>query len=411
MREIEIVLAGIGGYGGSYLAALLAAPAEQAVRLVGAVDPAPERCGRLDELKERGVPIYDDLADFYSERTADLAVIAAPIHLHAPCTCLALSRGSSVLCEKPLAAVVQEARRMAEAEAASPGFVAIGYQWSFSDAIQSLKRDVMAGEFGRPVRLRTWLAWPRPISYYDRSDWAGAIKSPDGAWVLDSPANNATAHFLHNMFYVLGPTRETSDRPVDVQAELYRVNEIENYDTAAIRCHTECGAEILFYTTHAVTELVGPVSCFEFEKATVSYDSDGGSSVTAELQDGTRRDYGDPNAAGMNKLWQSVAAARTGERVACGIAAATAQTLCINGAQESVDEIASFPDDLVRVEDCDNGDRLTSVDGLREALEQCYDRGVLPAERPGLSWARAGATISLAGYSSFPSRSAERSEK
>jgi len=410
VREIEIVLAGIGGYGGSYLAALLAAPAEQAVRLVGAADPAPERCAQLDELKERGVPIYDDIADFYSERAADLAVIAAPIHLHAPCTCLALSRGSSVLCEKPLAATIQEARRMAEAEAASPGFVAIGYQWSFSDAIQSLKRDVMAGEFGRPVRLRTWLAWPRPRSYYTRNNWAAAIKSPDGAWVLDSPANNATAHFLHNMFYVLGPTRETSDRPVDVQAELYRANEIENYDTAAIRCHTERGAEILFYTTHAVAERVGPVFCFEFEKATVSYDSDGGSSVAAEFQDGTRRDYGDPNAAGTNKLWQSVAAARTGERVACGIEAATAQTLCINGAQESA-RIAGFPEDLVRIEDCGGGDRLTWVGGLRETLEQCYSRGVLPAECPGLTWARAGAKIGLAGYSSFPSRSAGRSEK
>ena len=410
MKEVEIVVAGIGGYGGSYLAALLAAPAQQGVRLVGAVDPAPERCARLDDLTERGVPIYDDLAGFYAERAADLAVLAVPIHLHAPCTCLALSRGSSVLCEKPLAAVVQEARRMAEAEAASPGFVAVGYQWSFSDAIQSLKRDIMAGALGRAVRLRTWLAWPRPRSYYGRSDWAAAIRSPDGAWVLDSPANNATAHYLHNMFYVLGPARETSDRPVDVQAELYRANEIENYDTAAIRCHTECGAEILFYTTHAVAERVGPALCFEFEKATVSYDSDSDSSIVAEFADGRRREYGNPFDGAMDKLWESADAVRTGERVACGVAAASAQTLCINGAQESA-EIAAFPRDLVCVEDRGDGDRLTWVDGLREALKQCYDRGVLPAECPGLTWARAGAKIGLAGYSSFPSRSAERSEK
>jgi hypothetical protein len=56
-----------------------------------------------------------------------------------------------------------------------------------------------------------------------------------GLGIFDSPANNATAHFLHNMFYLLGATRETSAAPAVVQAELYRANAIENFDTAAIR--------------------------------------------------------------------------------------------------------------------------------------------------------------------------------
>ena len=408
VKEVEIVLVGIGGYGATYLGPLLDANVRGDVRLAGAVDPAPERCGRLDELKGRGVALYDDIAGFYADRTADLAVICAPIHLHAPCTCLALSRGSSVLCEKPLAATIQEARRMADAEAASPGFVAIGYQWSFSDAIQALKRDVMAGEFGRPIRLRTLVSWPRRRSYYKRNSWAAAVKSPDGAWVLDSPANNATAHFLHNMFYVLGPTREASDRPVDVQAELYRANDIENYDTAAIRCHTEAGAEVLFYTLHPTAERIGPAFHYEFEQATVSYGWDGGSLIVAELRDGTRRDYGSPEAARLNKLWQSVGAVKGGERVACGIEAATAQTLCINGAQESVEEVASFPGDLLHVDEQDDGDRLTWVDGLFESFERCCERGILPAEDPAVSWARPGRVVDLTGYTSFPSGSGAR---
>ena len=402
MKKIEIVLVGIGGYGGSYLGPVLDAHARGYVRLVGAVDPAWEQCGRLDELKEHGVGLYDDIAGFYAERTADLAVISTPIHLHAPCTCLALSHGSSVLCEKPLAATIQDALRMADAEAASPGFVAIGYQWSFSEAIQALKRDIMAGDFGRPVRLRTLVAWPRTKWYFGRNNWAAAVKSPDGAWVLDSPANNATAHFLHNMFYVLGQTRETSDRPVDVQAELYRANEIENYDTAAIRCHTEAGVEVLFYTTHAVTERIGPSFYYEFEQATVSFGWDDEPVIVAELRDRTCREYGDPNAANRDKLWRSIEAVKGGEPVACGIEAATAQTLCINGAQDSVEEIASFPADLVRVDEQENGDRLTWVDGLFESFESCCERGILPAEHPDVSWARPGRIVDLTGYTSFP---------
>ncbi len=404
MKKVEIVLVGIGGYGGAYVGSVLDAHARGYVRLVGAVDPAPERCGRLDELKELGIGLYDDIAGFYAERTADLAVISAPIHLHAPCTCLALDRGSSVLCEKPLTATIQDAMRMADAEAASPGFAAIGYQWSFSAAIQALKRDMIAGDFGRAVRLRTLVAWPRTKWYFGRNDWAAAIKSPDGAWVLDSPANNATAHFLHNMFYVLGPTRETSDRPVDVQAELYRANEIANYDTAAIRCHTQSGAEVLFYTTHAVTERIGPSFHYEFEHATVSYGWSDEPVIVAELRDGTRREYGDPSAANRDKLWRSIEAVKGGEPVACGIEAATAQTLCINGAQESVDEIATFPADLVRVDEEENGDLQTWVDGLFASFESCFERGILPAEHPDISWARPGRVVDLTGYTSFPTQ-------
>jgi len=78
-----------------------------------------------------------------------------------------------VLCEKPVSATVQEALRMAAAEKQARGFVAIGYQWSFADAIQSLKRQILAGDLGRPRRLRTLVSWPRDAAYYARTGWAG----------------------------------------------------------------------------------------------------------------------------------------------------------------------------------------------------------------------------------------------
>ena len=46
--------------------------------------------------------------------------------------------------------------------------------------------------------------WPRDERYYSRNGWAGVKRTNDGTWILDSPTNNACAHFLHNMFYVLG---------------------------------------------------------------------------------------------------------------------------------------------------------------------------------------------------------------
>jgi len=404
-QPVRIVLVGVGGYGEAYLREVLDAGAARGVELVGAADPEPERCEGLGELRRREVPLYPTLSEFYREREADLAVISAPIHLHAPLTCEALEHGSHVLCEKPLAATAQDGLRMAAAAAAAGRSVAIGYQWSYSDAIQAFKGDVMAGRFGRPVRLRTVALWPRREPYYRRNRWAGARKSAGGAWVLDSPANNATSHFLHNMFYVLGETRETSARPVEIQAELYRAKPIENYDTAALRCRTASGVEILFYTTHSVAESRGPVSCFEFEEATVTYDENHGQDLVARFRDGAEQSYGNPQDGRMNKLWESVAAVRSGGPMACPVEAALSQTVCVNGAHESVPEIAPFPAELVQATESDEG-RLVWVAGLYEALLDCYERGVLPAEHGALSWARPGRTVDLHAYRTFPSRGA-----
>src|SRR5690606_17230028 len=107
-------------------------------------------------------------------------------------------------------------------------------------------------------------------AYYRRSGWAGKIRDPEGRWILDSPANNAMAHDLHNMFYVLGKKTDESAVPAWVEAELYRAYPIENFDTAAVRCRTADGVDVLFYVSHVPLAEKGPVFSYEFERATVS---------------------------------------------------------------------------------------------------------------------------------------------
>lgn len=401
MTHITVAMVALGGYGNFHLGQLLHPPAGRDFELVAGIDPNPVGCHYLDDLATRGIPIYPDLDAFYAAGDADLVIIAAPIHLHAPFTMKALAHGSSVLCEKPVAATIQEAREMGAAEAAAEGFVGIGYQWSYSNAIQALKQDILAGELGRPLRLRTKVLWPRPHSYYHRNTWAAKLRAANGGWVLDSPVNNATAHYLHNCFYVLGPTRETSARPAWVQAELYRANDIENYDTAAIRCETAEGVEVLFYTAHPVSDSVGPSLTYEFEDAVVTFEPWAGPLV-AHFHDGRVKDYGNPSADDGQKLWQAMDAVSTGAPLACGIAAASSHTLCVDGAQESMPEIGHFPRDLIRQRPMGDDDALTYVPGLLETLETCYDEGVLPSELGSAPWARRGQTIDLRDYDRFP---------
>ncbi len=397
-KPVSIVLAGIGGMGAVYLDALLENKEKRDFRLAGTVDPQPQRCPRLPDLQTTGIPVFESLEEFYKLHRADLAVIASPIQFHCGQTCFAVSRGSSVLLEKPAAGTVQEVYRMREAEKTSGRWVAVGFQWSFSTAIQALKKDVRAGLYGRPHRLKCLYLWPRNEAYYRRNDWAGKIKDAEGRWILDSPVNNAMAHDLHNMLYVLGRERERAALPVRIEAELFRAHEIENCDTAALRCFTGDGVEILFFVSHAVSVDTGPVISYEFEQGLIGGAGRGaeikGSSLTGE------KNYGSPDSEPLRKLWEAIDAADGRSLPACGLEAALGLTLAVNGAQDSSPEAIGFPPDLI-VSRGEQGSRDVTVTGLAEALEECYAKNALPSEL-GVSWGRKGRTVSLTDYVYFP---------
>lgn len=397
-RPVSAALVGISGMGLYHLISLLDEfPAEE-VELRAAIDPFPGRCERYPELRERKIPVFPSLSEFYqSGRNAELVVISSPTHHHVSQSCEALNHGSYVFCEKPVGATVQEADRLIRAADKAHRWVMIGYQWSFSRAIQSLKNDILKGIFGKPVRLKTLCLWPRAEGYYGTSDWLGRKKDEEGRWILDSPANNAMAHFLHNLFYILGEKKDRSAQPAEVQAELYKTYPIENFDSAACRAFTNEGVELLFYASHVTEHDRGPMFSFEFEQATVTY-GDGTDEIVAVDRSGREKHYGSPEEDHpFQKLFEAVESVREPKPVVCGPKAARSQTLCVNGIQESAPETVIFPESMVQREK----EKRRWVKGLEEALYSCYQKGILPSEG-NFSWAKAGKAIDLRNYRFFP---------
>jgi predicted dehydrogenase len=397
---VSVLIVGIGGYGFYYLKTLLEeVPAEQA-KLCGVVDPYAERSGHYPWLQANHIPVFEEIEAFYrAGNRADLAVIASPIQFHVPQSRFALSHGTHVLCDKPIAAVVQEADALIRTEHDSDAWCMIGYQWSFSRAIQKLKGDIRKGRFGSPVRMRTLIFWPRDDAYYHRNQWAGRIRDARGQWVLDSPANNAMAHYLHNLLYLLGPEVSTSGQPEEVSAELYRVNPIENYDTVACRIRAAGGTELLFYATHATCGRQDPVFQLEFEQAVIHCNAPA-MEIVVRTQAGESWSYGSPeNDSQFKKLFDAIHAAAAGDRPVCGPQAARAQCVCSNGMQDSAEEIALFPSSFIRR---DQEKARWFVEGLDHALSQCYLQHALPSEI-GIPWARCGQPVDLRNYVQFPS--------
>jgi predicted dehydrogenase len=379
-RQLTVALLGIGGFGENYLRALLDEN-DGSARLVAGVDPEPQRCGRLQQLKLLDISIYPDVDALFDRHSPDLVVIASPAHLHKSQGCAALAQGSHVLCEKPAATTLPDARAMQTAQAKANRTLAIGYQWSFSPTIQALKEDVMRGLLGRPVRLKSLVLWPRDKTYYRRNAWAGRILGSAGEPICDSPVSNGCAHYLHNMLYILGEATPRSIWPESVECEIYRANDIASFDTAVLRVSTSIGAELFLVVSHATTTLREPTFHFEFEDATATYDLAGTGRVVVRWKNGTTRDYGAlPAGTDVQKLWITLKTIRDGGEIACGIAAALPHVAVVSATQQC--QINPIPQSFVRIAGRDD-----SIRGLGADLTRCYDKWAMPSEL-GLLWSR-----------------------
>ena len=368
MNPIRILFSAISGYGYYYLKTLLnEIPQEQAV-ISGVIDPQPEKSDHFSEIVARGVPIYADMDSFFLDgNTTDLTVIASPIQYHVPQSVVALKNGSNVLVDKPVGVTPGELKRLIAVRNQTGKWVEVGYQWSFSEAIRHLKRDILDGKFGKPVRMKTICLWPRPYAYFNRNNWAGMIRTDDGSLVLDSVANNACAHFLHNMFFLSGTEMNLSSVPQSVTGERWRAYDIQNYDTVVCRAITDNGVEILFYASHVTENLVNPTFQLEFENGIITLDEKS-NGIVALHSDGTTTNYGHPDADHQfTKLFKAIEKCRTPGPSICPPEAALSQTLCINALHELPNDIQTFPTRFVVIEK-----ERRWVKGLGEAMLAAY---------------------------------------
>jgi len=377
---MNVVLCGVGGYGQTYAHALLGN--NKGVNWVGAVEPYPDRVANKHDIDAAGVKWFASLEDFYKNNSADLCIIASPIAFHAPQSIFALRNGSHVLCEKPVAALPSETAAMIAARDKSGKSLSIGYQWSYSNAAQRIKQDISEGIYGKPLRLSTRVLWPRDRAYYSRgSGWAGCEKDSAGRWVLDSVANNATAHYLHNMFYILGGAGRSA-MPDILRAVLMRANPIQMYDTAFFEMKS--GDTIIsFIATHAGESENSIVSRFEFENGVITYDDRINTRFSGKLNDGTVIDYGNPAELPSCPIWKVIDSLREGKGFDCPIEAAIPHNRVMIAALISSD-IGTFPDI------CDDGRRFY-VPGLDQVCRDCGDGLCLP----DIAWAKLGDAVSL----------------
>lgn len=387
MEKISVLMVGTSGYGGIYLTELLHSPRAERFQIVGAVDPYAAQSKFAAELRERGIPVYDTLEQFYARHEAELAIIVTPTYLHAQMTVYCMEHGSHVLCEKPICASPEDAQTMIAARERTGRKLAIGFQWSHSEGILALKKDILNGVYGKVRQFRSIVYYPRDLSYYHRSTgWAGKRKTASGQWLLDSVASNATAHFLHNMLFLTGPQMDRSAEPAAIEAEVYKANPIEMFDTCAMRVHTGSGAELLFYATHAVPMDQTRWADFDMEcelgRVTLRHTSEG-EIMTGHLNDGSTIRYASPGADDIRKLYCMADAIREDASLPCVAETALPHLECIWAMAQAIPETPEFAGGCI---DFNEAAQQYTCRGLGEALDLCWKNGTLPYEEK-LPWA------------------------
>jgi predicted dehydrogenase len=280
-----------------------------------------------------------------------------------------------VLCEKPVSGVLSELESLIEKRNKTGSFVMVGFQWSYSEGIKSLKRDILSGRFGKPLRMKSLCMWPRTMAYFSRNNWAYKVKDTAGNLVMDNLFNNAMSHFIHNMFYLLGDEENSSAGLADAEAIVARANNIETYDTGAVRAFTDSGVELLFLATHACEKPADPCFRIEFEKGFVELKS-GGGEIVAKMINREVITYPSPDSDHQfRKLFEAIANVKNPGKLSCPPEATLSHSKLVHYIGENCGTTGLFADNLI----VNDGERVF-VRGLDDILLSCYRDFRMPGE-------------------------------
>jgi predicted dehydrogenase len=148
-------------------------------------------------------------------------------------TIAAFERNVHVLCEKPAAVTVKEARRMADAGAKHPHLkFGLNFQMRTNPVFKKLREMIAAGDLGEITRI-TWIVttWFRTNAYYASGGWRATWAGEGGGVLL-----NQCPHNLDQLYWITGmmPKRVTAvahigkTHPIEVEDEVSAIMEYEN---------------------------------------------------------------------------------------------------------------------------------------------------------------------------------------
>ena len=174
--------------------------------MVGAINSAPSShvvavhsssAARAEQFAaDHAIPAaYSDIDALVADPAVDVVFISTTNELHKPQTLAAAAAGKHVLCEKPLAVTIDDARAMVSACAEARVVLGTNHYRRLKTTIQTIRNLIEAGRIGVPI-----LAQVTSTGYLNESQQSWRLSSPGsgGGVVLD-----ITVHDVDVLRYLL----------------------------------------------------------------------------------------------------------------------------------------------------------------------------------------------------------------
>ena len=235
------VRAAIVGWGDVAVVHREAIEAIEGASLVGVVDTDSGR--RAAATAETDAPAFATIDELVDAVGPQVVHVTTPHDQHVTPTLKALARGVHVLQEKPIAASLADAQRLADAAAALPAGgpkIGICLQNRYNVSAQELRRLLDSGELGAVRGAYASVVWTRTADYYTSKPWRGSRERSGGGLLI-----NQAIHTLDLVQWFLGDVSDVSGHVAT--RKFGGVMEVE--DTAELLLTHAGGVQTTFYAT------------------------------------------------------------------------------------------------------------------------------------------------------------------
>lgn len=203
MSTFQVAIVGAGNIG-RLRAEIINRSPHSRVQLVADVDA--ERARNLAQIA--GARATTNCESAVQDPSIDLVVVSTPTKFHAETSTMALSAGKHVLCEKPLARSVSEAREMISAAKTRSSLLKTGFNYRHMAHVRKAKELISGGALGSLYFLRCRYGHGGRPGY--ENDWCTSRELSGGGVLLEQGI-----HVVDLVRYLLG-------EPTEVIAEVQR---------------------------------------------------------------------------------------------------------------------------------------------------------------------------------------------
>jgi len=252
---IRIAIVGTGNISHAHVQGYLQFP--ERCKIVALVDIVPEKAQAMKEQYGLDAQVYDAHEKILPLTDIDLVDVCTPPYVHASISINCLKSGKNVVCEKPMAASLEECDAMLRARDESGKKLSIIAQNRFRQPIADLKALLDSGLAG-PVRsVQVDSFWWRGHCYYDLW-WRGTWEKEGGGCTL-----NHAVHHIDMLCWMMGlPQKITS-----VMANVAHDNaEVEDLSASILQYPGALGQLTASVVHHAEEQQV----VFQCEKAKIA---------------------------------------------------------------------------------------------------------------------------------------------